>query len=64
MFLQSTFCLVKFHAYLVPGSLPQFRPLMLLRSPQRGDAAGWNLAVAAVAVAAFVVLVVPSFTRA
>nr|XP_040031446.1 coiled-coil domain-containing protein 136 isoform X2 [Gasterosteus aculeatus aculeatus] len=31
---------------------------------QRGDAAGWNLAVAAVAVAAFVVLVVPSITRA
>ncbi|XP_031734714.1 coiled-coil domain-containing protein 136-like isoform X2 [Anarrhichthys ocellatus] len=37
---------------------------MVGRKSQRGDAEGWNLAVAAVAVAAIVVLVVPSFTRA
>ncbi|XP_040008530.1 coiled-coil domain-containing protein 136-like [Xiphias gladius] len=34
------------------------------RKSQQTDAEGWNLAVAAVAVAAIVVLVVPSFTRA
>ncbi|XP_030296507.1 golgin subfamily A member 4-like isoform X2 [Sparus aurata] len=34
------------------------------RKSQQSGAEGWNLAVAAVAVAAIVVLVVPSFTRA
>ncbi|CAN9508346.1 unnamed protein product [Ophioblennius macclurei] len=34
------------------------------RKAQQSDAEGWNLAVAAVAVAAIAVLVVPSFTRA
>lgn len=34
------------------------------RKSQQSDTEGWNLAVAAVAVAAIVVLVVPSFTRA
>ncbi|XP_029282065.1 coiled-coil domain-containing protein 136-like isoform X2 [Cottoperca gobio] len=34
------------------------------RKSQRSDAEGWSLVVAAVAVAAIVVLVVPSFTRA
>nr|XP_046235515.1 coiled-coil domain-containing protein 136-like isoform X2 [Scatophagus argus] len=34
------------------------------RKSQQSDAEGWNLAVAAVAVAAIVVLVVPSFIRA
>ncbi|XP_045896728.1 sarcolemmal membrane-associated protein-like isoform X2 [Micropterus dolomieu] len=33
------------------------------RKSQQSDTGGWNLAVAAVAVAAIVVLVVPSFTR-
>ncbi|TKS90375.1 Coiled-coil domain-containing protein 136 [Collichthys lucidus] len=37
---------------------------LLGRKSQHRDAEGWNLAVAAVAVAAIVVLVVPSFTRA
>ncbi|XP_059181968.1 coiled-coil domain-containing protein 136-like isoform X2 [Centropristis striata] len=37
---------------------------LAVRRSQQSDAEGWNLAVAAVAVAAIVVLVVPSFTRA